>query len=755
MSEAATTESTTAPREEEAKLSLSSLIVLASLGIIPALFATGFTSYEFFRREVGALLAATALATWSVEVLRQRGVKMGAGRAMVPLILFILWVTITPAWAPTWLVGAQDVAGLIAAGSLALILAAPAGKPITWSHFSGAVGVGAALAGLFGVLDMAGVGVFTQVWDPEGATGSFDTLEFASNYYVIALPLLAAGVATGHKISRGLAAAGLLLGGAHLAMAGTSTLLPAMALAAVALPIAGLMFRKQATGGVKPLALGGAAVIAILAAIGPFVVKTEFERYNSATSTPIIAHEQVLVNPESVRGGIPRNTRFAITRYEQIKSPEEADYLAKVRSEMASQKVLTGQGAGAWWIGQTRVAFADHPYLKGLFDIYPAFRSTHHGFYKILIEYGAIGLLLFAVWLLAALMLAVDMMRVKEEPEDGYGTILFGASAAVLAGTLVMFDGVVLDGQASTLLFLTSFGFLASYGGRMLSGEDSEHGWAIAWNGEGHAFSPALFGICFAAGLLTVGGFSLTSDYLRSKGDQLMLYSKFDKAAPAYASAHEVFPAFGEVLYNEALAKTSKREAKMSPKEVIETLQLARVLRPDDARIIHQQALVHTSRAEPEQARELEKSAIHRFPNYLDAYKNLALSHQRKIDMAESAKVLEQMLELDPPKKLRVSVEESLGQMYEGPLGQPKKALEFYKLGYKHAELAFMRERLKSKVTELSKQIERERLLREGKPVPRELMPSEKSPHDAAGEILGIPHGGHGDHGGGHGGHDH
>jgi tetratricopeptide (TPR) repeat protein len=754
MSEAATpTETAPEPRrEEEAKFSLSSLIVLASLGILPALFATGFTSYEFFRREVGALLAATALATWSVEVLRQRGVKMGAGRAMVPLILFILWVTITPAWSPTWLVGAQDVSGLIAAGSIALILAAPAGKPLTWSHFSGAVGVGAALAGLFGLLDLAGVGVFTHVWDPEGATGSFDSLEFASNYYVIALPLLAAGVATGHKISRGLAAAGLLLGGAHLALTGTSTLLPAMALAAVALPIAGLMFRKQATGGVKPLALGGAALIAVVAAIGPFGVKTEFERYNSATSTPIVSHEQVLVNPESVRDGIPRNTRFAITRYEQIKSPEEADYLSKVRSEMAAQKVLTGQGAGAWWVGQTRVVFADHAYLKGLFDIYPAFRSTHHGFYKILIEYGAIGLLLFGVWLLAALMLAVDMMRVEEEPAEGYGTILFGTSAAVLAGTLMMFDGVVLDGQASTLLFLASFGFLANYGGGLLSGEGSERGWAMAWDGNGHAFSPALFGICFAAGLLTLGGFSLTSDYLRSKGDQLMLYSKFDEASPAYASAHEVFPAFGEVLYNEALAETSRREAKKSPAEVIDTLRLARVLRPDDARIVHQQALVHTSRAEPEQAIDLEKTAIHRFPNYLDAYKNLALSYQRKVNMADSAKALEQMLALEPPKKLRVSVEESLGQMYEGPLGKPRKALEYYKLGLKHAELRFMRERLQAKVTELSKQIERERLLREGKPVPKELMPSQKSPHDAAGEILGIPH----PPGDGHGhGHDH
>lgn len=741
--------SETAPTTEPTKdqgdgLSLSSIIALVSLAILPPLFATGFTSFEFFRREVGVLLTATALAVWSVEALRQRGVKLGAGRAMVPLLLMVCWVTVTPAWSPTWLVGAADVSGLIAAGCLALIFAAPTSKPISWSHFSGAISIGAGVAGLFGLLDLAGVKAFTQVWDPEGATGSFDTLEFASTYYAIALPLLAAGVATGHKISRGIAGAGLLLGGAHFALSGVSTLLPALALAAVALPIAGLMFRKQATGGVKPLALAGAAVFVVLAAIGPFAVKTEFEPYNSATSTPIISYEQVLINPESVRDGIPRNTLFGIIRYEQIKSEKEADYLAKVRAKMASEKVLTGQGAGAWSLGQTRIVIAKHPYLEKLFDIYPAFRSTHHGYYKILIEYGAIGLLLFGVWLLAALMLVVDTLRTKESPEEGYGTIVFGTSAAVLSGALLMFDGVVLDGQASLVVFLCSFGFLAGYAGRVLNRED--HGWAATWDGHGHAFSPALFAIVFAAGLLTVGGFSITSNYLRSKGDQFMLYSKFDKASPAYASAHEVFPAYGEAPYNQALAETNRREAKLSPKEVIDKLRLARVLRPDDARIIHQQALAHTARSEPTEAITLDKATIHRFPNHLDAYKNLALNHNRKTDLAESAQALEDMLALEPPIKLRVSVEESLGQLFEGPLAKPTKALEYYKLGFEHAELRFMRERLKAKITELSKRIERERLLREGKSIPRELMPTQEMPHNPAEGIMGVPGKGH-DHG--------
>ncbi|CAN0565570.1 unnamed protein product [Laminaria digitata] len=225
-------------------------------------------------------------------------------------------------------------------------------------------------------------------------------------------------------------------------------------------------------------------------------------------------------------------------------------------------------------------------------------------------------------------------------------------------------------------------------------------------------------------------------------GDQFMLYSKFDKASPAYDSAHEVFPAYGEVLYNQVIAESSRREAKKSLREQVETLQLARVLRPDDARLIHLQGITYTKRSQPREAMELDKAAIHRFPGYLDAYKNLALSYNRVTEMQKAVDTLEEMVALELPSKLIPGLEESIGQMYEGPLKQPAKALSHYKNGLKHTELAFMRERLRAKVKELNKRIERERLMREGKPVPKELLPEQ--PHDHAGEVLGVPgHEGH------------
>ena len=725
------------------KTGLSSIIILAILAALPALFATGFTSFEMLRREVFTILVAMALAIWGVETLRAKRVHLGAGRAIIPLVLFGVWITLTPAWSPMWLVGALDVSGLVAACALALMLAAPASRPITWSQLSGAIGLGTALAGLFGLLDLAGVSLFTQIWDPEGASGSFDSLEFASSYYMIALPLLAAGVATGHKVARGLSAAVLLLGSAHLALSGTSIAQPVLMLIALGLPIGWMMLQRASTRGVKPLALGAAALILVASALGPFVVKTQLDPYNASTSTPIIAFDQIAYNPEGLKQGIPRNTRFAISRYEQIKSAQEHDYLAQVRDKMIAEKPVTGQGAGGWWLSQTRVVFPEHPYMQGLFDIYPAFRSTHSGYLKVLIEYGAIGMMLMGLWLIGALMLLVDLGRSPRELPEDHGTLVAGLGATLIAGALAIMDTAAMDSVACMAVWLGALGFLATYAAQLP--EDAQRGWSEVWRGDGHAFSPALLSICFAASLLTLGAVSVTSHYLRSKGDQFMIYNKFEEAAPAYSSAHEVLPAYGEVLYNQVLAESQRREARLKLQEREELLQLARVLRPDDARLLHTQALAYTNSAKPKDAMELEKTTLHRFPGYLDAYKNLALSYNRTLDFKEATETFETMLALNPPNSVKVGTSESVAQLYEGPLKNPTKALVHYKEALRLAQLTFMKERLTARVKELEKRVERERLMREGKPIPKHLMPEEA--HDAAGEILGT--------GGGHEGHDH
>ena len=591
------------------------------------------------------------------------------------------------------------------------------------------------------------MGIFTAVWDPAGATGTFDALEFAAAYYAVALPLCAAGLSGDHKIARGLAGAGLVLGGAHLALSATSWLIPALMAAALALPAVALARRAGPTAAGLP-ALIGAGLIVLAGALGPAALAPEPEPTNPATSLPWVTRIESNLYEDNVRRGQPTDPRFAIERIETVRQPEARDYLGQVTRTFLEQDLSPiGEGAGGWWLHQTRHVLPDHEFMQGRFDRYPAFRSPHNGYAKLLIEQGIVGLILWALWGLGLLVLIWRAAGAAPEAEDdpearAQRAWIWGTSAAVLSALLVMSQTALLELAAPVLVLFVSAGALARSAHEHLG----QGGWGTSWRAESSVFGWALAAVSLGAAVLTLGAFDTTSRFFQGRADQLMFHGHFKEARADYLRAHEIFPARGELLYNHALA--SWRLGDTQPQmlvEILEELKRAQSMRPEDARILHLRGVLHLKRRELSKATELSRAAIRRFPTYIDAYKNAAIAQNLSMNFDGATDTLEEAIALEPPAKVRVGLHESAGQIFEGPSTNPAKALEHYQAALELASTEMLRARLRGRAVEMKKRVERERLARENKPIPPELMPTKKH-HNHAGEALGLPgaHDGHG-----------
>jgi len=132
------------------------------------------------------------------------------------------------------------------------------------------------------------------------------------------------------------------------------------------------------------------------------------------------------------------------------------------------------------------------------------------------------------------------------------------------------------------------------------------------------------------------------------------------------------------------------------------------------------------------------RRAVHVFPNYVEGRRTLALAFDLQDRFEEAANTLLDILALDPPDSVKVALHKELGEYYKGPLKQPAKAVE-----HKNKALDMMepddpaRQRLEEDVKALKTKIERQRLEREGKPVPPGLRPDAKHPKKSP--VMNIP----------------
>ena len=739
MSSDSSPETTPDTPRAPSSLALSSMVTLGILATLPAIFATGFSSYTFLRHDVLLATSGLALAIWGVEALRTRTFHKGSLATLAPLFGLALWALTSSFWSPNLLNGALDSGLLLALAALSIPIAFPVRRPLSWQALMGAASVGTIVAGLFGVLDAAGVGVFGQVFDAPGPAGSFDAAEFGTAYYVVALPLAAAliGYRSSSKLLPALGALATIFGGIHLAMINTSWLaLIALAIGLI-VPAATLMIHADKTRRSLTLpSLVAGAVMLIAAGIGPAQFSPEDAKtasyYNPAVALPVVATHNVLMSPDTLSKQAPRDARFALRRIESVQDDEAKDYLHALTLKAAKDRPLIGLGAGGWWLSQSRFVELGHPFLKKRFDHYPAFRSTHQSYAKVFIEYGVLGLILLAATLFAAIAAFSAPLRSSSPTTKGDDQTavdahaLWGFGAALLAGAILMAGFPVIELAAPMAIMATALAALA-----MMVAHTTPSSSAPA---QRSLFAP-LVAVLTAAALLVSGALTLTSDYMQGKADQFMLYGFYEKARTEYAKAHDFLPIYGEVAYNKALAAWRTGELQ----DEAETLEEAIALRPNDARFHHLRASMILNQKDFKGNIVGEQAAISRFPTYIEAYENLIVAYDMSMQFQEATSMIEDLLALDPPFQTRVKLHVRAGDLYGGPANNPAKAIEHYDKVLPMLESKQLIDQIRVKRDEIQKQLQRDKLLREGKSIPSELLPDQQHDHNHVEDMLMPP----------------
>lgn len=729
---------------------LSTSWVLCLLAVLPAVFATGFTSYQGLRHTLFAITIGIALLLWGIDIIRHKRVIVRAMRASLLLFGFGAVCAASIAWSAVPLYGLSSSLLWVAIVGLGwLILAAPEDASIEPKHILTASSVGTLLAGVFGILDKVGVGFLTVVWNSPGATGTFDTMAFGASYYTVALPLALGAMLVNKGAFRILAAAALLVGGLHFGWCGDAMAFgSAGAAALVTLGI--YMARGNASAGAKKLFVAGIVVASIGALIGGLTAdNAAVVTPEDAASLPLVDSVEKSFTDKTKFSRTIRNPRFAYQRYESIDDPQARDYLKEITTTLFDEKPIVGHGAGGWWLKQTPVLPQAHPYAMRSFDRYPAFRSPHNSYAKVLVEFGLVGLVLIAGWILAAMLIGAQGLRIETDKDDdgvaaaeARSLIIAACWMAALGGLFAMWWGVVLESAEAAALWIVALTMMV----RLASeARDEPSGWMTPWRVEQNKGVQSLVAaLSIAVGLAVCipGSLGVVSDYFRSAGDQFMLRNRFDKARTAYLRSHSIYPAHGEVLLNVALA--SLRMGRVTDAE--KDFDAAISLRPNDARIHAIKGRMLLTRRRFKDSINAAQNSVRLYPQYIEGYKVLATAYSLSHEPKKAIKVFERVLKLNPPKLVQGTMYHEMAQIYEGPLKNLGKATSSYKSALDNLKEGFLYERSVKRYKDLKKRLEMERLRRAGKPIPEHLLPKD----DGHNHGQGKGHEGHNHGGGGH-----
>lgn len=723
-----------APAKGEGRLGLSSGLALGALALVPVAFANGLSSAAHLKALVLAVVSGLALLWWGLEVARAKRLVIRAAQTLALVVAFGAWAALSLLWSPQWRVGALDVASLVALAALALVLSAPVGRALRIEDLGRALGVGMLGAGLSGVLELAGVRVFTLVWDAPGATGVFDAAAFGAAFYVVALPLVLSALAraTDH-VTRALAGLGALAGAAHLGLLAEPWQLGALA-GALALGLGA----RAAWGQGKPVREVGAALVALAIAGGALAMRPPMEPPNTppsdAVQLPVLDFTQRSARRVGDTAQI-RNAAFASERMHSPMSAQDRAITGQVAAALVAERPIVGHGAGGWQYNQTRVLPEDTSLLLTQFVHYAAYKRPHSALWWLLVEQGILGALLLLAWLLVVVLSVSGAWRADagEGAEAGWGAL-----ASVLAGLVMLATLPALALAPVALVLVLSAAWLAS---RAADGPSVSRWLAPVVLAQPSKLITAL-AVLVGVAVIVPAAFEAPAAYYRGVGDQLMLRMKYEDARKNYLRAHELYPATAAPLYNAALASfhTNKLE------DALPLLDEAIKLHPHDARPHLLRAVAMLRRRYFGESIKAADEAIRLAPNALEARKTRASSLHLNNKFKEAIETLEALIATNPPARYKADAYMQIAQTYAGPLKQPANAIEPYKKALKHMDRPFYRDQIQTQIKELERRLKRERLVREGKPVPKELMPKDEHDHHGHG------HGGHGHSHGGHGG---
>ncbi len=724
-----------AENQTEPRLGLSSIFVLLALAAVPGVLATGFTEFETVKSVTLMALAGLALITWGGGVLRGKTISMTGGRLVALLSAFAVFCLLALGWAVSVQGGLAPALHWVAVASLFVVVTSPVGRPLEFSDVALATAVGTAFAASLGLLDLMGLGGFmTEVWDPPGAAGSFDAREYGVGYYAVALPLLAgASVSALSGARRAFVLVATVLGAAHFGLVAEMDFLSIWAGAVGAATL--LVLLLQGFGRVpllyRPL-LAVAVVTGLAFAIA--ALKPPVETTSDATSLPWVNVGGKPSNPTSTE---IRDPRFSIRRDEEASNWEARSYVLGVAFDLLRAQPVIGHGPGGWWANQTQFFRQNEPFVQGIFDRWPAFRNPHNSLALVMSEYGAVGLLLLLAWFSALIGMVASSLSRTEEPE-GWLLEHWALTAAVFGGFALAVVTPSLARPPAAVTFFVLAGLLVRESAVLNEFKGLAAVWTINRDGKKRFDTtvfcgalPTLLGV----GMVVFAGWFGAAEFFRSWGDLALLRTQHQRADEVYVRADGILDGDGDVLLNRAIA--NKRLGRLE--EAIDVVERAGELRPYDVRVMNMLAAIYLQKREFGDAAKAARKAVALFPNYVEGRRNLAAALDLQGRVSDAAKELLAILELDPPDDLRGQIHREVGGYYEGPLDNPTKALEHYKKAAPLLTDRFLVEELLPKIKELEKEVERRRLMREGKPIPPSLMPGE-SPNMPAGH---GPHDGH------------
>jgi tetratricopeptide (TPR) repeat protein len=703
-----------AKKEAKAEISLAipSWIVLVLLALTPPAFATGFSNYELLKELVLTGGVGLALLIWGIQAVRARAVSMMAGRVTVLVLAFGLYALAASLWADNQLLGLWDSLHFVALAGVVLIVTSPVGRPLRFYDFAVATGVGAALASVFGFLDLAGIGLFTIVWDPPGPTGAFDAMEFASAYYAVALPVLLGATFRFPSKSRIFFGVCFALAGFHFALVSSWAWAAVFAGACVLAALIVIAFQRTEAVMVLWPVMVLLGVVAVFVAIAQWGMPQP-ERTSPATSLPRLVQTGA-ADPRKM-GGEVRNTVFAPDRWESVTSSRAHSYLLAVGTDLFSEKPIIGHGAGSWWPLQTESPNIDHPFVESMFAHYPAFRTPHNGVTKLLVEYGVVGLALFVLWLMATFAVTLGALARRTE-RTGWIVEHWALLTAALAGLAFMFFTPLIELAPAALTWVAGLAVLTRFSASL----NDFRGWSSVWAARsgregGFASNSNLAGALAALvglGVLVPTVLNFAAGYYRGQADQYMLRTLYPDAVQAYRAAGQWYPAFGDVPYNIALAY--EREGKLEKNQ--EMIELAVDLRPYDVRALALYGRAELGDKDKSKAIRLGKRAVDAYPNSVEARKLLVAALDVGSRYEEAVEQALEMLEREPPRDDRAQLHMMTADLYLDMLKRPADAKKHYERAYNLIENPQQRAKLKDKLKGIDTLIENQRRMREGKP---------------------------------------
>lgn len=695
-----------------------SWIVLATLVVLPGAFASGFTQFEFLKESISFVLGGLILIGWGVATLRGRLIRVEGARIATILTCLVMFALFAVVWSPSRPLGFVGAAQWIVSCALFIAVVAPVGRALKLADLLPALAVGTSVAGVLGLLDLAGVGLTTHIWDPPGAAGAFDAREFASAYYAIALPLLVVG-AFGEVSGKARVLVGVAfgLGAAHFVV--TTSALLAGSLAVVTLLTCGLAAAVGGRAAIKP---AGALLVVAVAGLGFSFSSYAPTEPNEATELPWIGnnHPRLLVNQ-----AIPTDPRFMIPRIEEL--PEGArGYLFATSLDLLRAEPVIGHGPNSWWLLQTKSPRVDHDFAKSLKTRYPTFRAPHNGFALTMAELGGIGIGLLCLWLSALAGIGLTAFGNKDEDRDDW-VALFGLTTATTVGVVAIALTPALQLAAVSTLFFVTAGMLVRYATELNNLTGMSTRWHVnrlgkRWDSN---FFCGLSPIALGLFLIATGVVWGTFTYYRSWGDLAMLRGQNALAIDKYLLVNDLMPDDPDTLYNAALAH--QRSGRLS--EAKDLLNRASELRPYEVRIIGLMTTAYLAGHDYADAARAARRAIAIFPDDWASREHLATALNLQGRMADAATELQEIIERGVPSAELGNVNLKLADLYLESLNNPTKAVEHYKEALKHLK-GFMREQAKSQLETAERQVEIRRLEREGKPIPQELLNPTQQGHD-------------------------